>query len=118
MQHGDSEERPDTSDALALIDELEATSCRFTLPKAATATASRSCCAEGVAFFVMREEGVAAGCGGVQLYGSEYGEIKRMYVRPQFRGLGLGKAMLNHLADYARAAWRRRIAARDRHPPA
>ena len=25
-----------------------------------------------------------------------------MYVRPQFRGLGLGKLMLQHLADYAR----------------
>ena len=25
-----------------------------------------------------------------------------MYVRPQFRGRGLGKLMLNHLADYAR----------------
>ncbi len=24
-----------------------------------------------------------------------------MYVRPQFRGLGLGKAMLDHLADHA-----------------
>jgi len=25
-----------------------------------------------------------------------------MYVRPQFRGLGLGKLMLHHVADYAR----------------
>lgn len=46
--------------------------------------------------------GILAGCGGEQLFGPAYGEIKRMYVRPQFRGLGLGKLMLYHLADYAR----------------
>jgi len=36
------------------------------------------------------------------LFGTEYGEIKRMWVRPQFRGLGYGKLMLDHLAAYAR----------------
>jgi GNAT superfamily N-acetyltransferase len=50
----------------------------------------------------MRHDGTPAGCGGVKLFDTEYGEIKRMYVRPQFRGLGLGKLMLHHLADYAR----------------
>ena len=40
--------------------------------------------------------------GGVLLVGTEYGEIKRMYVRPPFRGLGVGKLMLTHLADYTR----------------
>jgi ribosomal protein S18 acetylase RimI-like enzyme len=56
---------------------------------------------EGVAFFVMRHGGELAGCGGLKLFAAEYGEVKRMYVRPQYRGLGLGKRMLNHLADYA-----------------
>ena len=44
---------------------------------------------------------MAAGCGGVQIYDSEYGELKRMYIRPAFRGRGLGKKMLDHLTDYA-----------------
>ena len=57
---------------------------------------------QGVAFFVTRHDGIPAGCGGVQFYGSEYGEIKRMFVRPQFRGLGLARLMLNHLEAYAR----------------
>lgn len=58
--------------------------------------------AQGVAFFVIRQEGTAVGCGGVQLFGTEYGELKRMYVRPLFRGLGLAQLMLGHLADHAR----------------
>ncbi|HEV2765425.1 MAG TPA: GNAT family N-acetyltransferase, partial [Pyrinomonadaceae bacterium] len=57
---------------------------------------------EGVAFFVVRCEGEPAGCGGVKLFGTEYGEVKRMYVRPAFRGRGLGKVILDRLADYAR----------------
>jgi ribosomal protein S18 acetylase RimI-like enzyme len=57
---------------------------------------------EGVVFIVARLDGIPAGCGGVLLAGTEYGELKRMYVRPQFRGLGLGKRMLEHLADYTR----------------
>ena len=36
-------------------------------------------------------------------FGTDYGELKRMYVRPQFRGLGFAKLMLDHLADYARS---------------
>ena len=57
---------------------------------------------QGVAFFVTRYGNAPAGCGGIQLFGTEYGELKRMYVRPQFRGLGLGKLMLSRLEGYAR----------------
>src|SRR5262249_37474544 len=57
---------------------------------------------EGVAFFVMRYAGEPAGCGGIKLFGTEYGEVKRMYVRPAYRGLGLGIEMLNRLTEYAK----------------
>src|SRR5262249_20625816 len=56
-----------------------------------------------VAFFVLRDNGVAAGCGGIQIFDTEFGELKRMYVRPMFRGRGFGELLLNHLADYSRA---------------
>ena len=59
--------------------------------------------AEGVAFFLIRVNGVPAGCGAVKLIDGEYAEIKRMYVRPQFRGTGLARSMLRHLSDYAQA---------------
>jgi GNAT superfamily N-acetyltransferase len=55
-----------------------------------------------VTFFVLRRNGAPAGCGGIELFGTEYGEVKRMYVRPQFRGTGYGKLLLDYLADYAR----------------
>lgn len=99
-------ERPDTADAMLLIAELE----DYLAPQYPAASrhgfSVDKLIAEAVAFFVLRQAGVAAGCGGVKLFGPAsgevYGEVKRMYIRPQFRGLGLSKLMLNHLADYAR----------------
>ena len=57
--------------------------------------------AENVAFFVTRYDGAPAGCGGIKLFGRDYGEVKRMFVRPEYRGLGLGRLMLDHLVRYA-----------------
>lgn len=39
----------------------------------------------------------------MKLIGTQYGEIKRMYVRPAFRGMGFAKRLLHHLSDHARA---------------
>src|SRR5689334_20484555 len=94
-------ERPDTTDAMLLISELEA-QLEPLYPKISRHGYSvEKLMEQGVAFFVTRQAGVVAGCGGIELFGIEYGEIKRMYVRPQFRGLGLARLMLNHLAAYA-----------------
>lgn len=95
-------EPPDSVDAQTLIDELDG---HLTLRYPAESRHGYSVAKllqENVAFFVIRCDGVAAGCGGVKLFGTEYGEVKRMYVRSRFRGLGLGKLMLDHLAAYAR----------------
>ena len=95
-------ERPDSADALALIAELEAQLELLYPHESRHGYSVEKLIAENVAFFLIRYSDAPAGCGGIKLFGKEYGEIKRMYVRPQFRGLGLGKLMLNHLADYAR----------------
>lgn len=95
-------ERPDSADAVLLITELEA-HLEPLYPRASRHGLSvEQLLAEDVAFFLLRWNGTPASCGGVKLFGAEYGELKRMYVRPQFRGLGFGKMMLRHLADYAR----------------
>jgi GNAT superfamily N-acetyltransferase len=96
-------ERPDSADAVALITELEAHLEAHYPAESRHGYSVEKLLAQGVEFFVLREDNVPAGCGGIQLFGVEYGELKRMYVRPKFRGLGFGKLLLDHLADHARA---------------
>jgi GNAT superfamily N-acetyltransferase len=93
-------ERPDTVDAVMLIDELEQHLAPFYPATSRHGYSVDKLIKQGVAFFVTRVDGVPAGCGGVQFFDNEYGELKRMFVRPQFRGLGLAKLMLEHLEQY------------------
>jgi putative acetyltransferase len=96
-------ERPDTGDAVLLISELEAHLEPLYPRESRHGLSVEQLVAENVAFFLLRSNGAPASCGGVQLFGADYGEIKRMYVRPQYRGFGFGTKMLNHLAEFARA---------------
>ena len=96
-------ERPDTPDAMLLINELETHLASFYPPESRHGFSVERLIAEGVAFFVLRADGKPAGCGGIKLFGREYGELKRMYVRPQYRGAGLGRLLVNHLAGHALA---------------
>jgi putative acetyltransferase len=95
-------ERPDTPDATALIGELQAELSLLYPPKSQHGYGVQKLIDQGVAFFVTRYDGAPAGCGGIQLFGTQYGELKRMYVRAGFRGLGLGQMMLSRLEEYAR----------------
>jgi putative acetyltransferase len=96
-------ERPDSPDATLLITELEAHLEPLYPRESRHGYSVEKLLSQGVAFFVLRENDIPAGCGGIQLFGTWYGELKRMYLRPRFRGLGYGELLLNHLADYARA---------------
>jgi GNAT superfamily N-acetyltransferase len=96
-------ERPDSADAIALITELEAHLDPLYPRESRHGYSVEKLIAQAVVFFVLRADDAPAACGGIELFGSAYGEIKRMYVRPQFRGLGFGKLLLNHLAEYALA---------------
>lgn len=48
-----------------------------------------------------QDEGRIAGAGGLRKIGEDTGEIKRMYVRPDFRRRGIGQALLNALMTEA-----------------
>jgi putative acetyltransferase len=96
-----SPEHPATSDATALITELDAYLEPLYARESRHGFSVARLIADAVAFFVIRDDDAPAGCGGIKLFGTEYGEIKRMWVRPQYRGRGLGRLMLDHLADYA-----------------
>jgi ribosomal protein S18 acetylase RimI-like enzyme len=95
-------ERPDTPDAARLVEELEAHLASLYPVASRHGLSIERLLREQVAFFVTRHDGVPAGCGGVQVFGREYAEVKRMYVRPEFRGLGLGRLMLDRLTAHAR----------------
>lgn len=97
------EERPDSKDSLALLSELDAALWLHPYPpESRHAFTVEKLLQENVTFFVARIDAAPAGCGGLKTFGSDYGEVKRMYVRPAYRGLGLGKAILNHLAEFAK----------------
>jgi DNA-binding MarR family transcriptional regulator/GNAT superfamily N-acetyltransferase len=53
------------------------------------------------AFVVASSEGAPVACGGVQRLGDAVGEIKRMWVHPDWRGAGLGARLLRHLEQVA-----------------
>lgn len=96
-------ERPDTADAIALIEALEGNLAPQYPSESRHGLSVEQLIEQQVAFFLLRAEGKPAVCGGVKLYGTEYGEVKRMFVRPEYRGHGFAKAMLDHLAEHARS---------------
>ena len=59
-------------------------------------------------FLIARDQsGRALGCGGLRALGAAEAEIKRMFVRPEARGLGLGRRLLDALEEHAHLrGWR------------
>ncbi len=94
--------RPDHPDATALIVELETELAASYAVESRHGYAVETLIARGVEFFVARVDGVPAGCGGIEIVGAEYGELKRMFVRGAFRRRGVSRALLSHLIAVAR----------------
>ena len=59
-------------------------------------------------FFLLASDGEPAGCGAIRQLGPGVAEIKRMFVRPPFRGRGLSRVLLEGLEREARA-WAIRV---------
>lgn len=55
-------------------------------------------------FTVASSDDRPVACGGVQRIGDGIGEVKRMWVAPDWRGAGLGGRLLRHLEQVARVA--------------
>jgi len=87
-------ETPDQPAVHALIRELDAHLYSLYPPENVYALDVASLCAPDVLFAVVREpDGTAIGCGAIVIQ-PEYGEVKRMYLRPQARGRGLARRLL------------------------
>lgn len=94
-------ERPDSADGRAMIDELERYFNSVYGEYDGYGASPEQMIADNVAFFVLREDDQAAACGGIKLYGTEYGELKRIFVRPGYRGKGYGRRIVDQLAVHA-----------------
>ncbi|MET0903773.1 MAG: GNAT family N-acetyltransferase [Acidimicrobiales bacterium] len=55
-------------------------------------------------FLVAYRDGEALGCGGLKLRGADPAEIKRVWVDPNARGIGLARRLLTALEERARTA--------------
>ncbi len=96
-------ERPDTLDARMLVAQLHAYLFPQYPPASQHGLSVDQLLEAKVDFFVLRAGGVPAGCGGIQCFGTEYSELKRFYIRPEFRRNGLGRNLLGHLEAFARS---------------
>ncbi len=54
------------------------------------------------ALLIVEEEGTVIGMGALTRYDENVGEIQRMYLKPEFRGRGHGKKLLEKLVNLAR----------------
>jgi ribosomal protein S18 acetylase RimI-like enzyme len=50
---------------------------------------------------IARLRGEPVGCGAVKLHGSQPAELKRMWISPEVRGMGVGRRLLAELEHYA-----------------
>lgn len=95
-------EAPDSPDATVLVNALERHLAERYPAESRHGYSVEKLIEREVAFFVVRVDGAPAGCGGIELVGDDYCEIKRMWVDPAFRGLGLGRVVLERLLEHAR----------------
>lgn len=94
-------EPPDTAEAKALIEELDAHLNGLYRPENRHGLSLTALQDESVVFLVARWDGVAVGCGAVKFVKGDYAEVKRMYVMPRWRGRGVAQALLGHLERLA-----------------
>ncbi len=97
-------ERPDQPDVRALLVALDDYLASLYAPEDNHILGIEQLLAADVTFLVARCDGVAVGCGAVRTMPAEpatgdaaYGEIKRMYVDPAWRGLRIAERLLDGL---------------------
>ena len=98
------QEPPDQPDVVRLIEALDAYANSLYPPQSNHLLDIASLCAPVVTFLVVRDGDEAVGCGAVLRDARGWGEVKRMYVRPDQRGRGIGKGVIAAIEDIARGA--------------
>jgi putative acetyltransferase len=98
------EETPDQPDVIWMIAALDALMTSLYPAESNHLLDLAALSAPGVTFLVVRAGDEAVGCGAILNDPRGWGELKRMYVRPDQRGRGLGKRVLAELEAIAREA--------------
>jgi len=97
-------ETPNQPEIIALIADLDAYQLTLYPPESVYALDLKSLMQPEVKFAVARDAaGALVGCAAVVL-SNGYGEIKRMYVKPEARGLGAAKGLMAALEQATRIA--------------
>ncbi len=97
-------EPPDQLDVLALIEAADAYANSLYPPESNHLLDIASLASPAVTFLVVRDGAEAVGCGAILRDPRGWGEVKRMYVRPDQRGKGVGHRMLAEVETLARAS--------------
>src|SRR5436190_2280171 len=95
-------ESPRHAEVIELISKLDAYVSGLYPPESNHLLDIEGLCAPEIRFFVARCRGAAVGCGALRAHPSGYGEVKRMFVRPDLRGKGVGRAILRRVEKEAR----------------
>lgn len=95
-------ESPDQPEVRAMLDRLDAYHAALYPAESNHLLGVDALLREDALFLVARDvEGKAVGCAALVNRGG-YGEVKRMYVSEERRGLGTGSQLLEHLTMFAR----------------
>src|SRR5437868_12981027 len=95
-------EDPRTPDVTKLIRDLDDMFHRLYPAESNHLVDIETLASPDIHFLVARRDGEALGCGALWHRDPAYGEIKRIYVRPEARGLKLSKLILAALEENAR----------------
>lgn len=113
-------ESPLQPDVRDLIAELNEVLLQLTPPEYCYHMTAEEMARDDTTVFVARDDGGAVACGALKRHGSAIGEVKRMYTRPPWQGMGIGGAILDEIEKHAIQLGLNRLVLEtgDKHPAA
>ena len=97
-------ESPDQPDVVRLIEALDAYATALYPPESNHLLDIAALCDPAFTFLVVRDGREVIACGAILNHPRGWGEVKRMYVRPEQRGRGIGRRVLSELEKTAQGA--------------
>nr|MEC9418599.1 GNAT family N-acetyltransferase [Pseudomonadota bacterium] len=94
-------ETPLSADMGEMIAELNDLLLTLSPPEACYHMTAEEMSGEATTVFVARIDGKAAACGALHRHADGIAEVKRMYTRPAYQGLGLGSRILDQIIELA-----------------